>query len=129
MGFDNHIHLFNLKVYRERVLPAYRAFLDSGDSEIFIPLIRECISILEANPQLSNDLLMIFYGIRRYARKILEYLMVLFTIIPKAITGLTREREKRRARTNSFTLGRLFPLIFFRFFAYRITKVQILCKT
>jgi len=57
MGFDNHIHLFNLKVYRERVLPAYRAFLDSGDSEIFIPLIRECISILEANPQLSNDLL------------------------------------------------------------------------
>jgi len=58
MGLDYHIHLFNLKVYRDRVLPAYQAFFDGDDTEDLITLTKECIPILEANPQLSDELLL-----------------------------------------------------------------------
>ena len=57
MGFDYYIHLFNLRVYRERILPAYQAFFERDNTEILITLLRECIQILDANPQLSERLL------------------------------------------------------------------------
>jgi hypothetical protein len=57
MGLGYYVHLFNLRVYRERVLPAYQALIDRGDTEALITLTRECMPILDANPRLSKQLL------------------------------------------------------------------------
>jgi hypothetical protein len=57
MGVDVYIHLFNLKTYKEKVFPAYQAFLKKDEPEALITLLRECIQKLDANPQLSKKLL------------------------------------------------------------------------
>ncbi|MGH9872554.1 MAG: hypothetical protein ACRD9S_08825 [Pyrinomonadaceae bacterium] len=57
MGADVVVHLFNLRIYRERILPAYRLFLRKDEAEPLITLLRECAKKLEANPRLSDQLL------------------------------------------------------------------------
>jgi len=57
MGADVVVHLFNIRIYRERILPAYRLFLKRDEAEPLIALLRECAQDLEANPQLSDQLL------------------------------------------------------------------------
>lgn len=57
MGFDYYVHLFNLRVYEEKVLPAYRVFLEKDDTQPLITLLSECSQILDADPQLSERLL------------------------------------------------------------------------
>jgi hypothetical protein len=41
VGFDYHLHLFKLKTYRERVLPAYRLFLEHNDASQLTSLLTE----------------------------------------------------------------------------------------
>ena len=43
MGLDYYVHLFDLKTYREKALPAYRAFFDQDDSAPLILLLQEII--------------------------------------------------------------------------------------
>lgn len=57
MGADVVLVLFNRRIYRERILPAYRLFLKRDEAETLIALLRECAQKLEANPQLSEQLL------------------------------------------------------------------------
>lgn len=57
MGVDVHVHLFDIRTYREKVLPAYQAFLRRDDPEPLISLLRECIKELDSNPHLSEKLL------------------------------------------------------------------------
>ena len=59
MGVDYYLHLFDLKTYKEKVLPAYQQFSRRDDPEPVVALIRLCMRELEANPQLSDHL---FWG-------------------------------------------------------------------
>jgi hypothetical protein len=56
MGADVVVHLFNIRIYKDRILPAYRLFLRNDEAEPLIALLRECAKKLEANPQLSEQL-------------------------------------------------------------------------
>lgn len=53
---DVSIHLFDERIYREKVLPAFQTFFTTNDVEPLVSLLRECIQILDANPQLSDQL-------------------------------------------------------------------------
>lgn len=57
MSADVVVHLFNIKTYREKVLPAYRALFRKNETEPLIALLRECAQKIETNPQLSERLL------------------------------------------------------------------------
>lgn len=57
MSADVSVHLFNTKIYKEKVLPAYRMLLRKNETEHLILLLKECAQKLEANPQLSEQLL------------------------------------------------------------------------
>jgi hypothetical protein len=56
-GVNVDIYLFNIRSYREKVLPAYKQFFRKNDPELLITLLRECIEELNSNPQLSKQLL------------------------------------------------------------------------
>jgi len=57
MGTEVQVVLFNRRTYQERVLPAYKLFLDKGNHTSLIELLRECIQKLDANPRLAEELL------------------------------------------------------------------------
>lgn len=57
MGAEVQIVLFNRRTYKERVLPAYKLFLERGDHSSLIELLRECIQKLDAKPRLAEELL------------------------------------------------------------------------
>lgn len=67
MGVDYYLHLFNLKAYHEKVLPAYHLFLRRNDPGPLITLLQEYQHILAAYPHLSEQLL----GGRSLAQRIL----------------------------------------------------------
>ena len=56
MGFDYNIYLFNLRTYREKVLPAFHTYFAKNDPDSVIALIKECIRYLNDNPALSEKL-------------------------------------------------------------------------
>lgn len=56
MGFNYHVYLFNLRAYREKVLPAFHTFFAKNDPDPVIALIKECIHYLNDNPELSEKL-------------------------------------------------------------------------
>ncbi len=57
MSADVFVHLFNIKTYREKVLPAYRMLSRKNETEPLIMLLRECAQKIEANLHLSEQLL------------------------------------------------------------------------
>jgi hypothetical protein len=59
MGLDFYIHLFNIKTYREKALPAYKAFFEQDDPAQLILLLQEIIRGLDVSaalpgPELSD---------------------------------------------------------------------------
>jgi len=56
MGFNYNVYLFNLRVYREKVLPAFHTFFATNDPDPVIALTKECIHYLNDNPELSEKL-------------------------------------------------------------------------
>ena len=57
MGGDVHIHLFNFRIYKKKVLPAYQKFVKKDEPEALVTLLRECISKFDSNPHLPKKLL------------------------------------------------------------------------
>lgn len=57
MGAEVQVVLFNRRIYKERVLPAYKLFLEKDNHTSLIELLRECIQKLDANPRLAEELL------------------------------------------------------------------------
>ena len=57
MGLDYYVHLFDLRTYREKTLPAYRAFFDQNDSAPLILLLQEIIHGLDVNAALPGPTL------------------------------------------------------------------------
>ena len=57
MGVDVSVYLFNLKNYREKVLPAYTSLVEKDEIDSLIALLKECDEKLVTNPQLSDKLL------------------------------------------------------------------------
>jgi len=57
MGTDIYLHLFNMRVYREKVAPAFQVFLRKDNSEPLVSLLKECSQILAADKQLAKRLL------------------------------------------------------------------------
>lgn len=57
MGTDVHLNLFDIRTYKERVLPAYQSFFKNDDTRPLVELLRECIQKLDADPQLAERLL------------------------------------------------------------------------
>jgi hypothetical protein len=56
MGVEVSIYVFNMTVYRKRILPADRRFLRRDEVEPLIELLRESSRILDANTELSKRL-------------------------------------------------------------------------
>jgi hypothetical protein len=56
MGLNYKVYLFNLRSYREKVLPAFHAFFAKNDPDPVIALMKECIHYLNDNPELSEKL-------------------------------------------------------------------------
>ena len=54
MSVDVDIHLFNLKVYKEVVLPAYQAYFRKNNPDPLVALLNEICPKLEASPKLSK---------------------------------------------------------------------------
>lgn len=57
MSADVRLNLFDIRTYKERVLPAYQSFFKKDDTGPLIALLRECIQKLDADPQLAEHLL------------------------------------------------------------------------
>lgn len=57
MGSEVKLVLFNRRIYKEQVLPAYDLFLEKGNDELLVKLLRECIKKLDSNPRLAEELL------------------------------------------------------------------------
>lgn len=55
---DVVVHLFNVKTYKTKVLPAYRTYSTTNDARPVIALLRECLRVLDANPQVSKRMLL-----------------------------------------------------------------------
>lgn len=51
------LHLVNLTLYEEKVLPAYRRLLKRNEAGALINLLQECAEKLNTNPELSQRLL------------------------------------------------------------------------
>lgn len=49
MGLDYYVHLFDLRTYREKALPAYQAFFEQDDSAPLILLLQEIIKGLDVS--------------------------------------------------------------------------------
>ena len=56
-GAEVQIILFNRRTYKERVLPAYKSFLERCDHSSLIELLQECIQELDAKSRLAEELL------------------------------------------------------------------------
>jgi|RhiMethySRZTD1v2_1073278.scaffolds.fasta_scaffold1143524_1 hypothetical protein len=54
MGLSCYVHLFDLRAYREKTLPAYRAFFEQDDSAQLILLLQEIINGLDASAALPG---------------------------------------------------------------------------
>jgi hypothetical protein len=54
MGLDYYLHLFNRRTYRQKILPAYRAFIEKEDTSSLTLLLKEIISTLEVNEKLPG---------------------------------------------------------------------------
>lgn len=54
MGLDYYVHLFDLRAYREKALPAYRAFFEEADSTPLILLLEEIIRGLDVSSTLPG---------------------------------------------------------------------------
>jgi hypothetical protein len=54
MGLDYQLHLINLKIYREKILPAYREFWEKDDPKFLIELLKEIIQKLDTNAKLPG---------------------------------------------------------------------------
>jgi len=57
VGLDYYVHLFDLRTYREKALPAYRAFFDQDDSAPLILLLQEIIRGLDVSASLPGPTL------------------------------------------------------------------------
>lgn len=57
MGVNVYLHLFDMKKYREVVLPAYKEFLRNDNAAPLVRILRECIHILKTHPRLAKELL------------------------------------------------------------------------
>ena len=57
MGLDYYLHLFDLRTYREKALPAYQAFFGQDDSAPLILLLEEIIRGLDVNAALPGPTL------------------------------------------------------------------------
>jgi hypothetical protein len=57
VGLDYYVHLFDLRTYREKALPAYRAFFDQNDSAPLILLLQEIIQGLDVSAALPGPTL------------------------------------------------------------------------
>jgi hypothetical protein len=57
VGLDYYVHLFDLRTYREKALPAYRAFFDQNDSAPLILLLQEIIHGLDVSASLPGPTL------------------------------------------------------------------------
>lgn len=58
MGLDYYVHLFDLRAYREQVLPAHQAFFERDDSAPLIFLLQEIISGLDVSAALPGPTLL-----------------------------------------------------------------------
>ena len=56
MGLNYKVYLFNLRAYREKVLPAFHTFFAKNDQDPVFALMKECIHYLNDNPELSEKL-------------------------------------------------------------------------
>jgi hypothetical protein len=54
MGASVQIILFNLKAYKEKILPAYQAYSSSQDFEPIITLLKDVCQKLDTSPKLSK---------------------------------------------------------------------------
>lgn len=52
---DVVVHLFNVKTFQNRVLPAYQSYQQRNDVKPLIALLKECLAMIEANPKLANQ--------------------------------------------------------------------------
>lgn len=57
MGLDYYVHLFDLRAYREKALPAYQAFFERDDSSPLILLMQEIIRGIDASAALPGPTL------------------------------------------------------------------------
>lgn len=58
MSADVNLELFDLRNYKERVLPAYQELVRNNDAGPLVALLRECIRELDAYPQLAERLIL-----------------------------------------------------------------------
>lgn len=58
MGLSYYIHLFDLRAYREKALPAYQAFFEQDDSAPLILLLQEIIHGLDVSAALPGPTLL-----------------------------------------------------------------------
>jgi hypothetical protein len=54
MGLSYYVHLFNVRTYREKALPAYQAFFEQDNSAPLILLLQEIIRGLDVNAALPG---------------------------------------------------------------------------
>jgi len=54
VGLDFYVHLFNIKAYREKALPAYKAFFEQDDPAQLILLLQEIIRGLDVSAALPG---------------------------------------------------------------------------
>jgi hypothetical protein len=57
VGLDYYVHLFDLRTYREKALPAYQAFFEQDDSAPLILLLQEIIKGLDVSAALPGPTL------------------------------------------------------------------------
>ena len=57
MGLEYYVYLFNLKVYAEDLLPAYRMFFDSDDAKPLVALLKRVIHKLDIDTKLPGPML------------------------------------------------------------------------
>jgi hypothetical protein len=57
VGLDYYVHLFDLRAYHEKALPAYQAFFEQGDSAPLILLLQEIIRGLDVSAALPGPTL------------------------------------------------------------------------
>lgn len=57
MGLDARLNLFDLKIYRERVLPAYQAVVVKDDPALLITLLKEVVGGLDERGRLHGPTL------------------------------------------------------------------------
>ena len=54
MGLDYYLHLFDMQMYREKVLPAYQAFFENDDANALIALLNEVVHKLDTGTPMPH---------------------------------------------------------------------------